>query len=89
MKQEKITALIQSLKQANPDCDCDPYVNEYVWNDKTVYVLAYKGPACDWIPTFYNSKGEEFALQAGDTYDIFIKESTFVKNVWTCKDENK
>ncbi len=80
-----IKELILDFKSKNPDCTCEPYINQYVWRNETVYVLAYKGPACDWFPTFYDLNGRKFTLSAGDSYDKFLQESTFSKNVWTCK----
>lgn len=80
-----IKELILDLKSKNPNCTCEPYINQYVWRNENVYVLAYKGPACDWFPTFYDSNGQKFSLDTGYSYDAFLQESTFIKNVWTCK----
>jgi len=54
---------------------------------KNIYVLAYKGPACDWFPTFYDSNAKQVPEQR--SYDEFIKESTFVKNIWICNYDNE
>lgn len=79
-----VEELILDLKVNNPDCTCEPYINQYVWRSKSVYILAYKGPACDWFPAFYDSNGQEFTLEAGYAYETFLPESSFEKVVWTC-----
>ena len=82
---DQVNKLTESLKSQNPNCKCEPYLSQYLWRNETVYVLGYKGPACDWFPIFYNSDGREFTLQVGYTYEKFIQESTFIRNVWSCK----
>lgn len=68
------------------NCNCLPYVNEYLWKGEVVYVLAYAGPNCDWFPSFYNAGGSMFDLPDGYDYDRFIDNSQFVRRVWTCED---
>ncbi len=82
---EQVNTLIQSLQAENPNCSCDPYLSQCVWRNETVYVLGYRGPQCSWRPTFYDSNGQEFTLPVGYTYEQFDQESTFIKDVWTCK----
>lgn len=77
--------------EANPSvCTCHPYINQYIWRNENVYVLANNdslniGYVCDWIPVFYHSDGQEFKLKAGYTYEKFLKESRLVKAVWVCE----
>jgi hypothetical protein len=82
---EAVKELIVDLKSKNPDCTCDPYINQYLWRNENVYVLAYKGPACDWAPVFYDSKGQKFTLDAGYSFEEFLQESTLIKNTWVCR----
>lgn len=82
---KQIEILISDLKSANPDCTCEPYLNQYLWKNETVYVLGYKGPTCDWFPIFYNSNGQPFTLEQGYTYERFLQESSFQRTVWRCK----
>ena len=77
--------VVSALKAQNPDCICEPYMNQYTWKGQTVYVLAYKGTACDWIPAYYNENGVRFNMAAGSSFDKFLQESHFLKNIWTCK----
>ena len=84
-----INDLILDLQLKYPACTCEPYIKQYVWRNEDVYVLAYKGPACDWFPGFYHSSGRIFSLDPGYTYQAFLQESRFEKTVWTCKGENK
>jgi hypothetical protein len=83
--QKPIKELIVDLKSKNPNCTCEPYINQYVWRNENVFVLGYKGPTCDWFPTFYDTNGQKFTLDSGYSYDAFLQESTFIKNVWTCE----
>ena len=68
------------------NCTCEPFINEYVWQNKTVYVMAFKGPACNTIPAYYNENGTEFTMDEGYTYMEFIEDSVLVGNVWTCQE---
>lgn len=82
---KEIEMLISDLKSTNPDCTCEPYLDQYLWRNETVYVLGYKGPACDWFPVFYDSNGQPFTLESGYTYNTFLQESNFQRTVWRCK----
>jgi hypothetical protein len=76
--------LIQEVAADNPNCICDPYINQYKWNNKIVYVLASKGPACNSIPTYYDANGKRFEMTQEITFDLFLQQSTLIKNVWSC-----
>lgn len=77
--------LISEIAKENPDCTCEPYIDQYEWKGQIVYVLGYKGPACDWFPTYYNENGVEFTMAAEYSLDDFRADSEFRKNVWNCK----
>lgn len=79
-----IAALISNLQSQNPDCTCNPFVDEYLWENKTVYTSSCGGPLCDCFTYFYDSVGHQFNLDS-ITYQQFFQQSTLVKNVWTCK----
>jgi hypothetical protein len=81
---EAINTLIQTLKAENPDCTCDPALDEYLWENKTVYVLVCGGPACNCAPVYYNAEGVMFNMEAGYTYLDFSDNSSFIKTVWKC-----
>lgn len=76
---------IKELMAQNANCICDPYINQYLWRQQKVYVLAAKGPACDWQPAYYRENGEEFSMVAGYSLDDFLRESQLLKEVWACK----
>ena len=76
--------LINKVKAENPDCTCDPFIKQYEWLGRIVYVQAYMGPACNTIPSFYNSSGEKTEVPARISFDEFIAQSTFIKDVWSC-----
>lgn len=82
---EAIKDLITDIKAKSPNCACDPYLDQYSWRGEPVYVLAYKGPTCDWAPAFYDANGQGFTLPAGYNFEQFLQESTRVKNTWTCR----
>ena len=81
---DAINKLISTLKSQNPDCECNPFMNQYSWENKTVYVSSCGGPACDCIATFYDSAAQKINLDSS-SYQQFFQQSKFVKNVWTCK----
>ncbi|MEJ7778041.1 MAG: hypothetical protein WKF68_00510 [Daejeonella sp.] len=81
----EVPETIKKLTDKNADCTCEPYINQYTWESKTIYVLAYKEPSCDWKPTYYNEKGEEIKMGSGYHYDKFLEDSRLIKNIWTCK----
>jgi hypothetical protein len=78
--------LINKVKADNPGCICDPYIKQYEWKGRIVYVQAVAGPACSSIPFYYNSSGERFELPGRITLDEFFAEATFIKDVWSCKE---
>jgi hypothetical protein len=79
-----IAALISNLKSQDPDCACNPYMDQYLWNNKTVYVSSCGGPLCDCFTFLYDSAVHQINLDSV-TYQQFFQQSTLVKNVWTCK----
>jgi hypothetical protein len=80
------SVVLQKIIGNVENCTCEPFVNEYVWEKKTVYVMAFKGPACNWVPAYYDKNGIEFNMVDGYTYDEFIEDSILVGNVWTCQE---
>jgi hypothetical protein len=81
---ENLPAPLEEIKRLSGNCVCDPYINLYTWRNQPVYLLGYAGPACSWIPTYYNEKGEIITMPVGYTVDMFAAESRLVKNVWRC-----
>jgi hypothetical protein len=76
--------LINKAKADNPACTCDPYINKYEREGQVIYVQAVRGPACNSIPFFYNSKGERFEIPEGVSYGDFLADYTFIKEIWSC-----
>lgn len=79
------TVVLKSIIANHNDCTCEPFINKYLWKNKIVYVLAFKGPTCDWTPSYFNEEGVEFNMENNYTLDNFIEESSFLKNIWTCQ----
>ncbi|HVG11545.1 MAG TPA: hypothetical protein VM843_01020 [Flavisolibacter sp.] len=82
---EALFVLIKQLESNSGSCNCEPYIDQYLWKKKTVYLLGYRGPACNWIPTFYDEQGNMFSLESGYSFDAFLQEGKRIKEVWSCK----
>lgn len=90
---QAIKELIQQYQTNSPDCGCHPYIRQYLWRNENVYFLGYNdalniGFICDWLPTFYNSDGQNFLLDGGYTYEKyqdFLRTSQLVRTVWACE----
>jgi hypothetical protein len=78
---------IAVLISKNADCTCDPYINQYLWRDKSVYALAFKGASCNWQPAYFDESGTEFSMVTGYSFDSFLQEAHFIKNIWICDHE--
>lgn len=89
-QEEQLPASIQTLiRSAGTECTCLPYINKYRWKGNIVYVLAYKGPACNWAPSFYNSKGEPDITPAPLSFMDFYNEAKLIETVWECNPEKR
>ena len=84
-KEPEIPVAIQALIDSNKECNCDPYIDQYLWRSKTVFVVAARGPFCDTQTLYYDENGTEIKMPDGYTLEKFRSEGTLVKNVWTCK----
>ena len=82
---EALSVVIRELQSNNGTCNCAPYLDQYLWKSRTVYVLGYRGPACNWIPTFYDEQGKTFSLKSGYSFDAFLQEGKKIKEVWSCR----
>lgn len=81
----QVPGQLQKVISMNQDCTCDPYLDQYSWSEEVVYVLAYRGPACDTRVSYYNELGKEIKMDPGYTHPDFLRDGRFVKNIWTCK----
>lgn len=84
-KNKQIPEPLQNVIAGFTACNCEPYINEYKWEKKTVYMLAYKGTTCNWEPLFYDKKGNAMELPPEYSYGRFLHESELISNTWTCK----
>jgi len=46
-------------------------------------MLAAAGPSCNWFPIYYNKDGQEMTM-TGVSFDSFLQQSIFIRNVWRC-----
>ncbi len=86
-KEKEIPEAIKELIEANKNCICDPYIDQYLWKEKVIYFLGYKGPACDWFPTFYDDKGERINMEWDYVVNHFAEESKLIKRIWSCGEQ--
>ena len=87
---QAINDLITDMEVNQPACECHPFISQYIWRNQNVYVVAINdalniGYVCDWIPLYYNSKGEKFTVEAGYFYTDFLNDSHLVKKIWSCE----
>lgn len=83
-KEIKVRELVSRLAAENPNCSCAPFLDEYTWRGQTIYALAFSGPGCNWIPSYYNVEGVKIEMAAGYQWSDFREEATRVRNRWTC-----
>ena len=67
------------------DCTCEPYIDLYSWKGQKVYLLAFRGPACNWVPGYFNEEGQPITMESGYSLQQFAQESKLLKRVWTCQ----
>jgi hypothetical protein len=79
-----IKALTERLSEDYPDCSCDPFLDEYRLNNQTVYVLVFSAPFCNWVPAYYNDKGQPITALQSSNYNDFLQGAQHIRNVWTC-----
>jgi|GEM_PF-1003875 len=84
-KESELPASIQAHIDNNKSCFCLPYIDLLTWKGREIYLLAQKGPTCNWTPVYYNRKGEEVRMSSGYTVDQFLAEAQLVKHIWSCE----
>ncbi len=83
-KTQQLPLTIQQLIDSNKNCTCIPYVDEYVWRNKTTYVWSCKGPTCNCATFYYDETGKQISFNSTYTFDNFVSEAKRVKNIWSC-----
>lgn len=82
---DELPAAIRAQIDNNKSCACLPYIDLLTWKGREVYLLAYKGPSCNWMPVYYNRKGEEIRMHTGYSVDQFLAEAQLIKHIWSCE----
>ena len=77
--------VIRQLESNSGTCDCAPFIDQFLWKNKTVYLLRYRGPVCNWIPTFYDEQGHPFLLESGYSFESFLQVGKRIIEVWSCQ----
>ena len=68
-------------------CICSGALDEYIFKNQTVWVEHAGGPACDVadLIVYYYADGTSIpSKKAGFTYEQFLQEAHFVKNLYNC-----
>lgn len=80
--------LPQSIKaiiaESGKNCTCIPFINKYLWRNKTVYMWSCGGPACNCSTNYFDEAGVPFQMETGYMPDEFLAEAQLVKQVWRC-----
>ena len=80
-----VPASIKAIIDNSNDCTCLPYINQYEWKGQTIYVLAFRGPACNWTPGYFDKNGQPVFMAIGYPFDQFLVESLLIRVVWECE----
>lgn len=80
----EVPASLQTLIDNNNNCICDPYIDLYTWRGQEVFLLAHKGPTCNWFPGYFDTNGDIIQMETNYTLDQFLGESTLVRKIWEC-----
>ena len=83
-KEQETPEIVKTIMAGNENCICEPYIDQYLWEGQTIYYLGYKGPLCNWFPTFYNDKGERINMERDYIVNHFAVESKLIKRLWSC-----
>ena len=83
-KEKETPEAVKALMAGNESCVCEPYIDQYLWKGQTIYYLGYKGPTCNWFPTFYDDKGERINMEWDYIVNHFAAESQLIKRIWSC-----
>ncbi|MEI9947136.1 MAG: hypothetical protein WDN26_23340 [Chitinophagaceae bacterium] len=84
----EIPETIKLMIDENTSCYCEPYINLYEWRGQEIYFYSGKGPLCNWMPAYFNSKGVAIQMDGGYRADDFLGDSKLVKVIWTCAEGN-
>ena len=76
---------LQTMISETEDCSCQPYLSLYEWKGRRVYLKGFTGPACNWVPAYYDEHGQPLMMIATYTLDQFLAESKLVKLIWECR----
>jgi hypothetical protein len=76
---------LKDIIASTTNCACEPYIDEYLWRNKTVYLMSCAGPSCNCITVYYDENGVEMNVDAGYSPADFRKDAKLVADVWRCK----
>ena len=76
---------IQQIMAQQTNCVCEPYIDQYTWRGKAVYVYSCNGPTCFCGAAYYDKEGNRITMPQDYSLNAFRQEAKFVRNVWRCK----
>jgi hypothetical protein len=83
-EEKPLPASIQAIIDEG-NCTCDPFIDKYRYEGKTVYVRGSRGPACSSVVLYYDSEGNLMPDFNGKSIEDFRSEAKFIREVWSCK----
>ncbi len=86
-EREELPEPLKIMVETYKSCQCDPYIDQYLWKNKKTFISTCGGPACDCTVSYYDEKGVQFQMEPGYSFTNFRSESTFIRRAWTCKRE--
>ena len=80
----KLPGSLQAMIDSNKNCMCYPFINEYRWHEKKVYLFGYSGSTCNWTPAYFDKDGNQITMPAGYDISQFFTEAKLIKTAWRC-----
>lgn len=84
---ERSLSLPQSIVDLTKttNCGCEPYIDLYTWRNDATYIMSCKGPTCLCGLIYYDEKGIPIEMPPLYTFNDFLDEARFERNIWTCE----
>lgn len=84
-ERQQLPKPLEDLIAATTNCTCTPFLDEYRWRFKTVYVWSCAGPTCNCVMLYYDKNGEQMTMPDGYGPDEFRANAKLVQHVWRCE----
>ena len=78
-----IDALVAQLEANKTNCICEPVLYEKRWKSAPIYIYTCRGPACNCVSVYYNSRGGLIELSDKEKSEVAL--SSFQEIKWICE----